>query len=188
MQLIKKLIRLLIFSSLVMLLTSKALMAEERLGPRLQIGLNLFPAVVAANKRLSQLSKDKPLTVYIVYSDKINLSKKLKQTLQMLPSIRGHELNIKEIQYADLIAQNITQYNAIFIGEKMGPALAEIIQYAIKQQVILFSPFKGDVEQGVISGFKVSNKVLPAINIKSMNSANIDLKAFFLRVAVKYDQ
>jgi hypothetical protein len=54
--------------------------------------------------------------------------------------------------------------------------------------VLLFSPFEGDVERGVATGFRVTDKVLPMVNTTSLKLSNIQLKAFFLRVAVKHEQ
>jgi len=48
--------------------------------------------------------------------------------------------------------------------------------------------FEGDVERGVATGFRVTDKVLPMVNMTSLKLSNIQLKAFFLRVAVKHEQ
>ena len=175
-------------SSLIVLLMSTLLLADQQLTPRIQIGLNLIPAVLAANKNLNTEQKVEPLRLYIVYvHDRQRAMKSLAQ-LQTVNNIRGHELLIKVINFRDLMGQNIQLNDALFIIEPMAGELESMIHYARKQQVILFSPFKSDVKKGVMAGFEVTNKVLPAINLTAMRNSNIDLKAFFLRIAIKYDQ
>ena len=69
----------------------------------------------------------------------------------------------------------------------MGNNLDDLIEFVQQKQVLLFSPFEGDVERGVTAGFRVTDKVLPMVNMASLKLSNIYLKAFFLRVAVKHE-
>lgn len=167
---------------------STVALASEHLTPRIQIGLNLIPAVLAANKKLNSELNQLPLTIYIVYLHNKPRAVKSQIRLESIDHIRNHKLRLEVIQLNDLIEREINSNDAIFINDNIQNDLNKLIRYAHTQQVILFSPFKDDVQKGVMSGFEVSNKVLPAVNLTAMRNSNIDLKAFFLRIAVKYDQ
>ena len=75
----------------------------------------------------------------------------------------------------------------VFITEPLDQRLPELVELAGQQRVLLFSPFKGDVELGVTTGFQVTDKVLPLVNMASLKESKIQLKAFFLRIAVKHE-
>jgi hypothetical protein len=77
---------------------------------------------------------------------------------------------------------------AIFLTQPLDERLPEIIKYAISRGIILFSPFQGDVEKGVLGGVHISDRVLPHINASTMKSAGINIKQFFMRVSVIYGQ
>lgn len=178
-----------ILSVLVVLsIVSTNLYSDIHIDPRIHIGLNLFPAVIAANKRLTIDTNEKRLTIYIIYSKNEHLALDSKKHIEKIKHIRKHKLIVRTISFNDLTAINLGNNDALFLLEKNNLNLNDLINYAQTKKVILFSPFKGDVEKGVMSGFKVTNKVLPEINLKTMKSSNIDLKAFFLRIAVKYDE
>lgn len=167
---------------------STVALSSEHLTPRIQIGLNLVPAVLAANKKLNSELNQESLTIYIVYVHNKPGAIKSQTRLESIGHIRNHELKLEVIHLYDLIDRKIGSKDAIFINDNIKHDLNKLIRFAHTQQVILFSPFKGDVKKGAMSGFEVSNKVLPAVNLKAMRNSNIELKAFFLRIAVKYDQ
>lgn len=173
---------------LILILMSTTHFADEPLTPRIQIGLNLIPAVLAANKHINTEHHLETLTLHIVYRHNKQLAIDSARQLESVRDIRGRKLLIEVINFNDLMGHNIRQYDALFICEILGQDLDVMIRYARKKKVILFSPFKGDVKKGVMAGFEVTNKVLPAINLKAMKNSNVDLKAFFLRIAVKYEQ
>lgn len=162
--------------------------ADELLSPRIQIGLNLIPAIIAADKNLNSQSKNNPLKLQIVYIHNKQRALKSEKQLKSIGMIRGHKLKTEVISFKKLLEKKQKRNCVLILIEKMDLELNSLIQYSRNQKIILFSPFKGDVEKGVMSGFEVSNKVLPAINIKAARTSNIDLKAFFLRIAIKYDQ
>ena len=66
--------------------------------------------------------------------------------------------------------------------------LNSIIEYGIKHHVVVYSPFKGDVEQGVFAGLSIEARVRPYINLNTMRSSQISVKPFFLKVAKLYEQ
>ena len=77
--------------------------------------------------------------------------------------------------------------STIFIAETMDSKLGDLIEYANQRRALLVSPFKGDVGKGVATGFHVTDRVRPMVNPDSLKQSKIQLKAFFLRIAVKHE-
>ena len=160
--------------------------AQDVIPPRLQIGIGLLPAVIAANKQISSESAD-PLPVYLVYQNNRLLAERLKPGLEKVERIKQRKLEIKSISLDDLLASKPGAAGAIFLAEELDGDLESLIEFVEKQKILLFSPFKGNVERGVAAGFRVTDKVLPMVNMNALKKSNIQLKAFFLRVAVKHE-
>ncbi len=163
-----------------------SLTAQDALSPRLQIGIGMLPAVLAADKRIGAESSQ-PLPVYLVYNNNRHLAERLRSGLEKVERVRERRLDVTSLALDDLLAGNPAPAGAIFIAEELGKDLERLIEFAAQRKVLLFSPFKGDVERGVAAGFRVTDKVLPMVNMTALKQSNIQLKAFFLRVAVKHE-
>ncbi len=161
--------------------------AQDMLPPRLQIGINLLPAVIAANKGLATIEADQNLPIYLVYRDNKHIAGMLRQSLGRIGQIRKRNISIQVIALDDLLALDPGPHNTIFIAEQLDTRLPDLVRFAQQKRALLFSPFKGDVKRGVASGFRVTDKVLPMINMESLKQSKIQLKAFFLRIAVKHE-
>jgi hypothetical protein len=168
-------------------LPGPAVLAQEALEPRLQIGINLLPAVIAANKGLNTDPSSATLPIYLVYRENRHLAEQLRDSLGRVGIIRKRVIEIIPISLNSLLASKTRPLSSIFIAEPMNQELEDLIQFARQHRALLFSPFKGDVEKGVPAGFKVTDKVLPMVNMASLRESKIQLKAFFLRIAVKYE-
>jgi hypothetical protein len=171
----------------LLVLTSTGLSAQESLEPRLQIGINLLPAVIAANKAIINSKPNTELPIYLVYDTNRYLAERLQQRLAKLGAIHKRQLVITSLPL-DLLLEIEPQYpSSIFIVEPVDNRLQGLIEYSRKHRALLFSPFQGDVERGANAGFQVTDKVLPMVNMSSLKQSKIQLKAFFLRIAVKHE-
>ena len=162
-------------------------LAQEALAPRLQIGINLLPAMIAANNDLAKSDPSKPLPIYLVYREDRYHSERLKQLIGRIGTIRKRKLDIKIISLDELLTVGPELHSTVFISEPLDSHLPELVEFSQQQRFLLFSPFKGDVERGVTAGFQVTDKVLPMVNMDSLKLSKIQLKAFFLRIAVKHE-
>jgi len=161
--------------------------AQDVLSPRLQIGINLLPAVIAANKRLIADDSSKNLRVHLLYRENAFLAQQLASRLEQVRAIRKHKLEIVLLTFDQVLASEAEQFDVIFMVEPVGERLQDLIEFAQQRRTLLFSPFEGDVELGVAAGFQVTDKVLPLVNMTSLKLSKIQLKAFFLRIAVKHE-
>lgn len=161
--------------------------AQDTTSPRLQIGLNLLPAMIAANKAVIKSAPDTELSVFLAYAANRHLAEQLQARLAHRGSIREHRLEISVLQLDELLQRDLPRNSTIFIVEPFDDRLAQLIEFAAQQRALLFSPYQGDVEHGVNAGFQVTDKVLPMVNMTSLKQSKIQLKAFFLRIAVKHE-
>ena len=161
-------------------------MAQESLSPRLQIGTSILPGIIAANKRLTD-DDSQTLQIYLVYRDNLHQAEQLRTSLQKIDRIRKRKLQVESISLANLTALHPPPTSAIFIVEPLGDDLDKLLEFGKRRKLLLFSPFEGDVERGVATGFRVTDKVLPMVNMGALKQTNIQLKAFFLRIAVKHE-
>lgn len=174
--------------SFLFLVFGSNLYALHHLSPRLQIGINLLPAVMAADTSLKSLrGRNLGLTVWIVYQSDRSLAQGAANKLSQVKTVRGLPLSTRLASEEELLNSRLQTGSAVLLVEE-AKSLQKLITFSTEQRVLLFSPFKGDVKRGVMSGFEITNKVLPAINISAINRANIHLKAFFLRIAVKHGE
>jgi hypothetical protein len=152
----------------------------------LQIGIGMLPAVIAADMRLAN-EAGQTLSVYIVYRDNRHLAERLQAALERTGRIRQHELRAQTVSLSRLLINEPAPASAIFIAEPLTDRLNKLVAYSRRHRLLAFSPFEGDVEHGVTAGFRVTDRVLPLVNLESLKSSQIYLKAFFLRVAVKHE-
>jgi len=179
-------IGLIILCGLVPILGTSSL-AQDALSPRLQIGINLLPAIVAANQSLAATDIKRNLPIYLVYREDRYQGEQLKQRISQVGKIRGRALEVEAISLDEFIAAEPQPLSVVFIAEPLDRQLPGLVRFAQQQRLLLFSPFAGDVERGVTAGFQVTDKVLPQVNMASLKQSKIQLKAFFLRIAVKHE-
>ncbi len=162
-------------------------LAQDVASPRLQIGINLLPAIIAANQSLNKSDDIKTLQIYLVYRENRHLARQLEPSLREIGEIHKRKLEIKTISLDELLASEAAPLSVVFITEPLDQRLQDLVKLAHQQRALLFSPFQGDAELGVATGFQGTDKVLPLVNIASLKQSKIQLKAFFLRIAVKYE-
>jgi hypothetical protein len=179
-------IGLIVFCGLAQI-TGATLLAQEVLSPRLQIGVNLLPAIIAANKSLASTDISRDLPIYLVYREDPYQAERLEPRINQIEKIRSRALEVITISLDELLASEPRPLAVVFITEPLDQRLPDLVQFAQHQRALLFSPFDGDVARGVATGFQVTDKVLPLVNMTALKQSKIQLKAFFLRIAVKHE-
>lgn len=177
------------FILLVLSMLSISGYASEKEMRRIMVGVKLFPAVIAADYQLAE-KKDKLgfLPLYILYEDNPQLAQDLAKRLTQIKTIKNFPVKVKVSTFDDFINGNTpSSAIAVFLAQSPNGKTQKVLDRAISTSTLLFSPFKGDVEKGIHSGFVVSDRILPYVNLKTMQQSGIKLKAFFLRVSKYYD-
>lgn len=156
---------------------------DERL---VNVGLKLFPAVMAASEKLATLPDGETSRIYIVYRNNKPYARELAERLQQLGPLKGHRTLVLPLSARELRKGTHATPYALFIAQQLDEELAGVIHYARQNDVISFSPFRGDVEAGVLAGISISDRILPYINLQSLALQSHGLKPFFLKVAETY--
>lgn len=162
--------------------------ADEMETRRIMVGLKLFPAVVAADYLVSEKKdKDGRLLLLILHEDNLKQANELANSLRQIDQIKNIPIKVEVHTFNEFLNQKLPVRAAAFIAEPANSQINEIINQGITSSTLIFSPFKGDVEKGIHSGFIVSDRILPYVNIKTLNQSGIKLKPFFLRVSMQHE-
>jgi hypothetical protein len=65
--------------------------------------------------------------------------------------------------------------------------LKKIVKIAEENSCIVFSPFTGDVERGVVVGISVTNRVKPYFNIRALERSKIVINALLMKMSKRYE-
>ncbi|MEN8617176.1 hypothetical protein [Shewanella baltica] len=157
---------------------------------RVRVGLKLFRALLSADLKLDEKTDNSgavPVVLVHINSE--------DDTLEYQTLLDGylHDINGVPVRLDIRTLQQILQPSsdkpaAIFIAQKLNDAeLTALIERSISQGVILFSPFEGDVEKGVLAGISVQAAVRPLLNAATLNKSRLSIKPFYLKVARQYE-
>lgn len=174
---------------LVFCLLSKFVSADEREKRIIRAGLDLFPSLLAADLDITQKQNaDGKLLLILLCVDKKKTEAKMAQHLMKIEKIRGIPIQVEISD--DISFESYTNHKpaGVFLIQPFEQKIDSIIQFTREHNIIVFSPFEGDVKRGVLGGIMVSDRILPHINMKALQLSGIRLKPFFLRVSERYEK
>ena len=160
--------------------------ADETADRRTSAGVRLFRAVLAADTDLAKktVAPNQLLIVFVCVDDRrgaADLAQRFVQEIRGLSVVTEVTTDATFAGYAKRVPAGI------FIAQPPGKqALASIIRYGIQNRVVVYSPFEGHVESGVLCGLSVEAQVRPFVNRATLAASQISLKPFFLEVAKVY--
>ncbi len=184
----KRQIRMMLLLIAVLLMPRLQLLADTQEELRLSIGSKLFPSMLAADLQIAdKRGSDGALQILVVYLHSPGIAENVVVKISAVTSVRSIPLKITPIAYSNLTKLDIDRVGGIFIVEPLHDDLERVLNFAHSREVIVFSPFEGDVERGAHGGISVRDRILPFINISALHNDGIELKAFFLKVAEHYE-
>ncbi|MCE9687990.1 hypothetical protein LZP73_17585 [Shewanella sp. AS16] len=157
---------------------------------RVRVGLKLFRALLSADLKLKEKTDTSgAVPVILVHINSEDDTREYQALLDnYLREINGLPLRIDIRTLEQILRPGSDKPAAIFIAQKLNDAeLSALIEQSINQGVILFSPFEGDVEKGVLAGISVQAAVRPLLNIGTMNQSRLSIKSFYLKAARQYE-
>ena len=177
----------LLFGALLTLLSSLPAQSwADQTERRILIGLKVFPSVVAANQSLPQ-GLQRPVRLLVVYLDDRGRAEETATRLRELGTVRERPVRVDVRRYDGLPENSETPVAGIFLAQWLNDRLQPVLRYAREQHAVLFSPFEGDVERGVMSGLSVRDRILPYVNVTALEAAGVHLKPFFMEVARRHE-
>ncbi len=155
---------------------------------RIHAGLRLFPAAIAADKNIrKKTNADGKLLLLIIYRNDKAIAEEMADALLKVKTIRGTAITVETASYDDIGGSYPKKTAALFLSQPGYSGLKNVISFGEKRQILVFSPFHGDVEKGVACGLVVSDMIEPYVNTAALKKASVRLKSFFLKVATQYD-
>jgi hypothetical protein len=174
---------------LVILLTvasfAAPVQADTQQERRVRTGARLMLALLAADVELEAKTRSTGRIEVLIYGRDAQLRSVVSQTLSPVqgeaPVVRGLPLAVAHL---DREPAPSLRPQALFVANPLERAeLDRLIAWSIRQGVILYSPFEGDVERGALAGLSIEAKVLPLLNRRTLEASGIRLKPFFLKIA-----
>jgi len=172
--------------SFVLVSNSFADEAEKR---RIDISVSIFPRIVAVDNHFREkLDKNSKAQLLFVYDEDKGLAQEVANRVGSQGSNIGGMVVETHVIRVDEISQLTEAPVAIFIVEKMSDVkLAKIIAYADAVHRLVFSPFSGDVERGVMVGISVTNRVKPYFNLPALRQSKVVINALLMKMSKRYE-
>ncbi len=172
-----------------------ASMFDEDVEQRLRIGLSLFRSLLASDLNLSgKTNRNNQLILLVIHQN--NTTHVQSVVEQLANSGRGknkgkiRNLPIKvEMATESFFSQYQEDVPAgIYIAEDLSDdTLQAITDYGIAHHIIVYSPFDGHVQKGILGGLNIGIRVQPSINLKTLEKSGLHIKALFLEIAKTYE-
>jgi|CXWL01.1.fsa_nt_gi hypothetical protein len=161
---------------------------------RSESGARLFRAMLAADVDLEKkLDAEGALGIAIVHTGDVDRAKALgdlvarRDAKRPSEAIKGLPVRIDIVRVEELQTTGPRAVAAVFIAEPLRrEAIDALVRFGVERRVIIYSPFEGDVEQGVAGGLSIEAQVRPFVNTAALRAAQVTLKEFFLKVAKAY--
>jgi hypothetical protein len=159
---------------------------------RITTGAKIFRALLAADVDIAQKTgSDGDLRLCLLYVDDAGNAEKAADTLgnRNDSRIRKIDVKIEVLPFAKCVDDQGERFAGVFLTQTLSEEQLKILlKRSIKQNMVVFSPFAGDVERGVHSGIAVEARVRPYLNSKTLLTSGVRLKSFFMRVAKQYEE
>ncbi len=168
-----------------------SVVADDYSDRRIHAGAKLFRTLLAADQNITEkVTPDNKLQLALIYNNNQSAAKSVADDLQGRANsdIRNIPIKTTLLKVSELASSGTTHLAGLFITQQLfEDELQMVIRYAVDHHIIIYSPFEGDVEKGVLGGMSVEARVRPYLNIRTMQAADVHLKPFFMKVAKQHE-
>lgn len=164
-------------------------LADGYAGYRAEVGLKLFRSLLHSDLQISQKTNaNDQLPILIIYLNQDDAASDYqKSLLALLPKVAGKPTLVQTSSLTDFL-QNPNPVAGIFLAQQLNAdEIQAVINKGIREHFVVFSPFEGDVEQGVLAGISVQASVKPYINSRTLKKSGLQIKDFYLKAARQYE-
>lgn len=166
-----------------------ALHSDDMLDRRTEVGARVFRTLLAADLDLGRKTvAANQILIIFYYAKDGRRAGELAKAFADSGDVHGLSV-VAEVTNDATFAKYAGRAPAgVFITEVAPrPAVQSLVRFGIDRHVIVYSPFEGDVESGVLGGLSIEAQVRPYLNRATLESSHIALKSFFLQVAKVYE-
>ncbi|MBF0461926.1 MAG: hypothetical protein HQL87_11060 [Magnetococcales bacterium] len=156
----------------------------------LQLGIKMFPSLVGGNLDLAaQKNAAGKLLLLVVYRENRASGEQVANTLNnSIQVIDQFPIQVALCMVDECRAFAQEAVAGVFLAEPLTARQIEAIkQFSIHTKAVLFSPFEGDVQNGIMTGLFISTQVKPALNLLTLRQSGIRMNTLFLKVAKTYE-
>lgn len=158
---------------------------------RIRTGLKIFRSLLLADRDIeTKTNSDEQTDIVFIYHSNGSKAKHFAHTfvrmgrLENKGQIKGSQINVHIMRRLNSIQEEKIKPAAIFLVDPLiEDRVRAIADYGIDNQIITFSPFEGDVENGILGGMMVTSRIHPFINMQTVEQSEVQIKPFFLKVA-----
>jgi len=159
---------------------------------RVKTGARVFRGLLSADLEIDEkVDEDGNLTVLVVgdgssYTE-LATSIIAPETEEGAAKVKGYPLRARVVDVDTLASIEMANIGGIFLAARVrAQELDVVIDFASSRRVIAFSPFEGDVEQGMAGGLSIEARVKPYVNQQALARAGVQLKDIFLKASKLY--
>lgn len=160
--------------------------ADEVQSRRADLGVRLFRTLLAADLDLTRktVENNQLLVVFFYVDDKRRAEELAARFVGNPPeTVRDMQVIAEVSNDAAFSKYAARGPAAVFITQAPNAnVLRSVIRFGIERHLIVYSPFEGHVERGVLGGLAVEAQVRPFVNLATLEASRISLKSFFLQV------
>ncbi len=168
---------------LLLLLQAGELRADEASERRVLVGLNLFPNILSVTRGGALDREEGVYRLLVVYRNEREQAQQWREKLKRsTKKVNRREVQVAAVEVGEVsLLENIS---GIFVAESMPQfALDSLVQTSRNRGALLFSPFNGDVEKGVMVGLDVRSKIRPYLNLPALDAAGLSCNAVLVRMS-----
>ena len=150
-----------------------------------RISLDIFPKLVAVDLGMKdKLTDDQKVRFHVVYGKKRELAQEVADHLEeAFPRVAGCPT---EVILGNTLPSEVP--TAILLVERLDEGvLKQFVEYGVTNHILIFSPFKEDVDRGVTAGMYMAIRILPYFNRDTLNRSQIKMHEILLRSAKFYE-
>ncbi|MCB1889407.1 MAG: hypothetical protein KDH20_17500 [Rhodocyclaceae bacterium] len=175
--------------ALMLSMPSASLVAQSFGERRAHVGLKLFRTLLAADTGIHERagSDGDLLVTFLHVDDSREAANHARELADHLDAIRGRSIRVEVASLEKVLGEESYRPAALFVSQRLATdEIRRLVDYAVRRHVIVFSPFEGDVERGILGGISVEATVRPLINMQTLSASGLAIKAFYLKVAKRY--
>ncbi len=134
-----------------------------------------------------------PPTVHFVILDETDSERAFGNRTLVLDKLKKDHTHIQQrptqlsIETFETLKKMEIATSVVFIQTHLSDIqINQLIDWANEKQVLLFSPFKGDVERGIHAGLKIQQQTRLYLNITALQKSGIQMQADIYRISEIY--
>ena len=162
---------------------------------KIRTGLKIFRSLLLADRDIEKkVNEEQAVDIVFLFQSNNSKAKHFAKTFVRMGRrssvglIKGNPIKVHVMRKLSLIEGTKIRPAAIFIIDPFIESRVQAIaEYGRDKKIITFSPFEGDVENGILGGLVVDSRILPFINKNTLAASEVRIKSFFLKVARTYE-